>query len=473
MSWSGQERYRIEVDNAKGQTVRFSLWSQASSFEPVAFLPITGYRFRFKLSKFGFGALNTDVTIDLTDTEGGAFAAIFSENTRQEWGLRITVDGDEFFWGFPDFQQLRRDKFKQGRPKLRIKFYNPLQYAQNVRYYSDQIQTQLSDFDGTQGTEVPNDYILFTRFFREVAFKNFFDTDTLYTTHNWESQVIRFTPASMPDADVLLNELFFNTQFLPDEDGSVADAVTLISRAFNFRIGWSIDRQGIAFWKMNTGRNDFDTQGSFAINRVLDTSFNVDSGRVLIYDADQQASAAKHPVIEESKITRTRPPSESEEAPYSSITYEEPTDDIFTADNPDSDINAPLYEDFEGRPIPFDGDQASTGGDQLLRITQSGTDAVLSQPNRFADPDQDTFDDGVPLSMAKLNRINAIAHLVWRQFTRQNLRFSYDGFLDPMRNHATDFDNNVYILYEGEYDLIRAETLVNKSISIYADPQLS
>jgi hypothetical protein len=64
-----------------------------------------------------------------------------------------------------------------------------------------------------------------------------------------------------------------------------------------------------------------------------------------------------------------------------------------------------------------------------------------------------------------LTRNVAQSLMRFREKPRDNDKFAYNGILDPMRNHKTDFNDNIYVLVQGEWDLFNDVTQVTRSIS--------
>jgi len=477
MSWTGERRYSQDFDSANGQTIRIAIHEKDLATPSSEFLPVYGYRFRFNLSRFGFGILNSELTLDILDTANDLFYNLFNNTLRQDYGLRITSGSDELFWGFADFQKIRRIRFRNNEKGVRITFYNPFQYQQNIRYFSTGVQARLDNYIGEQGNQVPSFKLRFMLFFQDVIFSDF-RASKIESLHDWTSQVIR--SGLLPTDQNLLNEMYYNYKlaFEDDPDISLADVVTLISRSFWFRIGWSIRNQAINMYKIDNGRVN-QTYNGVEIKPDL---VNVQSGRVFINDTEPITDRAL-PVLLEANITRTiREVEQRDVNPYAEIRYTRKGDETtnpldsndYTAINPDPDIDSFLYDTFNSREMPFNPtEQTSQDPTKLNIITTSGTNVTLNEPNRFIDPDYIYPPAGPGISPLDITILQAELHMLWRKRVRADLRFSYRGFLDPMENYLTDFDDSAYIIVRGEYDLIRGETIVQESISLFETDDIS
>lgn len=116
--------YQQSWEDALGNTVTVSIEEKGvSDASPVPFLPIYGYRFRFNLSRFGIGVLNTSFRIDILDSESEIFYNLFNNQLRDRYALRVVVAGSELFFGFPDWEQIRRRPFESGRRGISVTFF--------------------------------------------------------------------------------------------------------------------------------------------------------------------------------------------------------------------------------------------------------------------------------------------------------------------------------------------------------------
>ena len=225
--------YKITTKGADGFDLTFSI-KEKDGTEPatVPKLPIYGADFSFNMSRYGFGLLNTKVTLDILDD--GTFYSLFNNNLRNDIGLEIThEDIGELFWGFADLQQLRRILFETGKNGIRVVFYNPSSYMQRIGYNTPEVASAVDDlavsFSGQR-------YIYFADYFVNVAFRDYQNPEETCIIHRWVPQVGRLVNPSLPDR-CMFNELTFKQAAFADEDVTVADTMGQMSRSFYYRYG--------------------------------------------------------------------------------------------------------------------------------------------------------------------------------------------------------------------------------------------
>jgi hypothetical protein len=451
--------YEIESKNAAADTIIFRLKEKSAGVvDPMPVLPLYGYKFTFNQSRYGLGLLNTKVVVDLLDD--GTIYDLFNNSLRNDIGLEIeSEDIGQLFWGFADLQQLERVLFEPGKRGVRIVFYNPCSWTQNIGYYTPAVQNELADLGIIEGiTQTP--FIWFTDYFVSTAFKDFENANNAVFSHRFEPQRSRFTGALMPDF-LLFNELALHRETFPDNI-SIADTIAQISRSFFFRYGWSITHQAPFVGQLDIGFDD----GEYNIRQLKTPKINV-GDTYFLYDIDSTDDISL-PVLEKNKFLQEV--TALDVPPYISVTYNRVGPDrtspngglnTFTQDNPDF-TDPFLYDSYRSSgQIPFDPG-ADSGDHRLLSLTVSGTDPVLASANGFLE-----FTRFPAAAAQDLPSINALLHMLIRQDVHKNLKGVYRGLLDPLIPHLTDFDDNAYIIVRGEYDLIRETTIIQESITIF------
>jgi hypothetical protein len=431
---------RIQFTNALGQVITFDLERKGATEASVLF-PVSGYRFRWNFSRFSFGGLNQIVTLDIVD-EDDEFFNLFNSNDRQDVRIKILVDGNELFRGYPDYQQVTKFKYQEGKKEFTVTFYNSLAFLNRVRWDSQRVLDAFANFPD-DGTSLAT---RFHRFFRDLVFAEY--DDLIYYTYNWTHQV---SAASMPDADFqLFNQMWFRRAAF--EDTNVTDVMNLISRSFWFRYGYSYFFQAPHICKIDTGFN----LDSYTTSEVTDAVSS--SGGFFVNECDNFAlEVDDFYTLDENLIDKfDLEPTESDEEPYSEIKYIRSGDVDFEIENPV--FKSILLDDFVGNVIPFDPTSAAAD-DSLAVLGLSGATIVSTQPNGFADPNFD------PADFMDLPEINAKLHMRWREIIRPNNVFSYQGILDPTLNYRLNLQT--IALVRGEYDLMKGTTIVGESIALH------
>ena len=443
----------------------FELWEEgAAEPDPMPKFPVYGYRLRFNFSRFGFGVLNSSLTLDIVDDENGTFYDKFNNVLRNKYGARITVDGKEIFWGFPDKQQISRRIFATGIRGLRVIFYNPIQYLQQISYDFADIYEALKSTLANSGTSLISaaneDLIRYGRFFQDTVFRNFL-TDEFTVVHafipgtSWDSQIAL-------DNRQIFNGSFFDRRIYAGKNLSVAEVFNSTIRYFWCRAGYSITDQAPSIYQM-------DMKGGFDVCRFGDViplrpnDWEPDPGDPgdfpfgFINEITRTAAPAL-PELEREKFLRGT--TASDENPYSEVTYTSPETE-FTATNPN--IADPfLSERFGPFEIVSDASDTSNDPERMRMFSVVGTTGTLVRPLRFFDLQSDPS----AVNVWPHPRLIAQLHADWRNEVRINIKGTYNEILDPMRNYSTDFDANTYIITRGEYDVFREQTTIIESISI-------
>lgn len=460
--------YNITNKTADGFAVSFRLKKKgATEPSPIPKLPLYGYRFTFNLSKFGLGLLNSKVTVDLLDDELDTFYNLFNNNLRNNIGLEIIhEDIGELFWGFADFQQLERILFEDNKRGIRVVFYNPSSLMQNIGYYTPPIQAELETSLGIISDGVQTNLIWFADYFVNVAFRDYQNAVNTSLIHRWIPQRSRFTGAMMP-AEARFNEMAFSRLAFEDENITVADTMGIISRTFFFRYGWSITHQSPAVVQLDTG---FD-EDKYDLRQLKTPKIDVSTRTVdgfFIYDIDAD-NDIELPIIQKNRLQRQV--RALDVPPYISTTYSRVGADGLivpaqqasrTIENPNPDFTDPfLFGTYVAEQSPFNS-FTDTGTSQVIALTVSGTNSVLTNANGYLD--FTAFPNEFAQSSASMN---ARLHMNIRKDIQKNIKAVYKGILDPLIPHKTDFDDNAYIIVRGEYDLLRGETIIQESISLF------
>lgn len=460
---------QISFVNAKGKTVRILLEKEGASFSNQKF-PVTGYRFRWQLSEFGFGGLNQIVTLDIFDD--GELFDILRDGRRQDVQIRILIGDKELFRGFPDYEQLKRFPKRSERREFQAVFYNPVGFKTEITFNEQVTLDVVNENTGFLSDVVVNFFggsyrisTLIRSLLREYG-KN------LLTNHDWTQQENSFVPSG--NVFNLYNQTWVNTVFAREiEKGLMfTETCNIVSRSFWFRFGWSYKHQAPLAIKMTGGFNgeyqlvelgNLIVAGTGQANNddfIIDTEVRINE--TIVHSPNYQVEE-----IDDNKLNFINDEVEEKDIqPYLSTTYERDGEERenrpieFTQTNPDDSI---LADSFTYDEIPFDivEDGFSSLGDPVpTRVyTLSGSEADIRVPPPLGYSRGGIFYD--------LTEINAREHMDIRQDKGLNRSFAYTEILDPMIPYI--WDNHVWLFWRGEYDLFREETVVKDSIGISGD----
>ena len=455
---------QIEFVNAKGNTVRIILESETGALSNQKF-EVTGIRFRWELSEFGFGGLNQIVTLDIFDD--GIVFDLLATGRRQDVRIRIFINDKEIFRGFPDYEQLKRFPKRQEKREFQAVFYNVVGFK-NEMSYNDQIQRTILDGGFTRDFSInffgnsSRIATIFNSLFQEYD-KN------LLVNHDWESQQSDFVLTGQTYN--VLNQTYLNTNFaFPQfDDLTFTELCNIVSRSFFFRYGYSYKHQAPLLSKITMG---FD--GSYQIIElgdeimvgigeagtdgfILDT--NIFLNDTIVHTPDYSVE-----VLDDFKINFLNEDVEqSEVEPYMAITYERNGEEhenrpiVFTQPNPDDTILADSFRyDLINHDANDDSFAGLSGGGlyRMFVLTESGGFLLVQPPLGFRDIEIGGFMD--------LTEIMAKSHMTLRSETNKNRSFVYKEILDPMIPYI--WDNRIWHLWRGEYDLFSEETIVKDSI---------
>ena len=445
--------YQQSWVDASGNDIVVSIEEKSiSEVAPIPLLPIYGYRFRFNLSRFGIGVLNTSFRIDILDESAETFYNLFNNSLRDRYALRVTVAGNEIFFGFPDWEQIQRKPFEDGRSGISVTFYNPLMWFKNIGYYEAGYNQILAD--ATPGTgQVPAVFARLMDIFNSVLFeKHGLSGNVLKIGHRLETEnAVNAGLMGATGTLTLFNALYTSSDIFP-EGINVADIAVQIANSFYVRMGWSYNAQLPSVIQIDAGA-DGGATAEYTSVVITDSvvSYGADNFTVNESLGDVVSPA---PVIEQGLIVKPQP-RQRDILPYSTVQYQQQG---ITSTVSNDLISEPYaYPTYRGPSIDFDPNSAAS-----VRVI-SGTDSanfLFPLPGRFKDP-------GLDDTLYELSGLLARLKLRQRSIIRPDFSFTYRGYLDPMENHITDFDNNAYIIVRGEYDLIRGETIVQESISIF------
>jgi hypothetical protein len=449
--------------NAGGVSVEIELREKdATEPDPILLFPVIGYKLRFKFSdNNGLGFLNTELTLDILDDSTDTYFNIFNGATRSYYGICIKRDDKIIFWGFPDFQSLKRIKFESRKKAIQVKFYTPIQFSKKIRY--QRIRSLLA---GVNEGSVPNSN--YTRFntLLKFVFADYL-TDEFEIIARIDALNGQGTGLDGLTDPCLFNTIYFRRNTLDniDFDISYVNFVKLICEIFYLRWGFSLTSEKPCFYSHHAGWRD----GTQRISLVKPDLINVDSGRAFVNDVVNSTVAL--PVINKNNLLESV--QSVDVNPLLSVTYNREGGDYdpsnpdfagsaknYTIDNPD--LSDPrFYDEFEGSLIPFDPySTVLTNPETVERIRKVGTSNVFATIlNRVNDNELSTviFQDLTKNVADSLMRL--------RQGIRNNDTFEHKGILDPMRNHLTDYDDNIVVLVEGEWNLERDTTIVKRSIT--------
>lgn len=441
--------YSISTEDAQGNTVEYQLLEKGVA-AGSGFFPITGSKLRFSLSRFGVGILNSQLTLDIVDDASGTFYDIFNNQLRDKYAVRVLVAGNEIFRGISDWQQIKRFPYKQGKNQIQVVFYNPLMWYRDIGYYESGYDTILAGLT-PDTADVPAQFCRFADIFNSLLFAQYgLSGDVLKVAHGFRCENdINTGILGQTGSEVLFNVLHTSANIF-DEGINVSDIAVQIANTFGVRIGWSYNAALPMVAKNDLGRNG--STYDFAV--LNDTTKMIYNGNYKVNETNGEESATL-PEIEESKIVRQDfEPVAEDILAYGTVRYIEPNRE-FSLDNPNyMDIYA--LPTFSAPSIQFNPDDSAS-----LRIL-SGTGSsnpTFPLPGKFRDPE---FDN----TLYFISELMARLRMDWRGDQRRNFKFHYLGYLDPMENYTTDFDDNVYIITKGEYDLIKGVTIVKDSTSI-------
>ena len=439
----------ITTEDAQGNTVVYQLLEKSVS-AGSGFFPITGAKLLFSLSRFGVGILNSQLTLDIQDDESGTFYDLFNNQLRDKYAVRILINGTELFRGIADWQQIRRFPYKEGKSEIRVVFYNPLMWYKDIGYYEAGYDTILAELTPSTPSVTPQ-FCRFADIFNSLLFAQYgLSGDLLKVAHGFRCENdINTGILGQTGSEVLFNVLHTASNIF--EAGiSVSDIAVQIANTFGVRIGWSFNAGLPMVAKNDLGRNG--SSYNFAVLNDTTKMIYNDNYKVNETNGEQSASL---PQIQKSKIVRQdAEPVVQDILPYGAIKYTEPNRE-YRFDNPN-------YSDVYGLPtfnapaIQFDADDSAS----LRLLSGTGSSApTFPRPGKFRDPD---FDN----TLYFISELMARLRMDWRGEQRRNFKFHYQGYLDPMENYTTDFDDNVYIITKGEYDLTKGVTIVKDSTSI-------
>ena len=463
----------IETPSAKRNPVTFELWERgAATANPMPKFPVYGYRLRFNFSQFGFGVLNSSLTLDIVDTDTDLYYSKFNNVLRNLYGVRITVDGKEVFWGFPDKQQITRRIFATGIRGVRVVFYNPIQYLQQIEYDNPLIYDALKSTVANSGTALSpsaeEDLIRYGRFFQDFVFADFLQSPSFTPITKQPFTVVHnFIPGVSWDSEIALdnqqifNGLFFDRRIYENSGLSVAEVFNSVIRYMWCRAGYSITDQAPCIYQMDEkGTADIAKFGEVIPLRPNTWVPNPFDPSDLPFGFINEITRSSYTLPELKREKFLRGTTATDVNPYREVTYFNPAES-FTAIN--ANIPDPFLADRFG-PFEIVSDAAEAGNvpERLRMFSVTGTTGVLVAPLRFFDLQSDPS----AVNVWPHPRLIANLHADWRNDVRVDLRGTYDGILDPMRNYSTDFDANTYIITRGEYDVFREQTTIIDSISI-------
>ena len=450
---------QIEFVNAKGNTVRIILESETGDLSNQKF-EVTGIRFRWELSEFGFGGLNQIVTLDIFDD--GIVFDLLAAGRRQDVRIRIFINDKEIFRGFPDYDQLRRFPKRQEKREFQAVFYNPIAFKKEM-VWQDQLNRTGAGFETEVFLTVPSGTVRFA-----AIFDSLFDeyNKRLLTSHNWEQEQSSFQGSN---AYNLFNQTYISQTFANDFGflrQGFTDVINRLSRSFWFRYGYSYKHQQPLVIQVNAG---FD--GEYTLTEL--------GGLVFIGTTDEPFTTPKDVYINETILQVPNFTVESlddfklnflnedttqrDVESYVAITYGRGGEDYanrlaeFTQANPDDTL---LTDSFFYSDVAVDINE-EVGAPQfhyMFTLDEDSGSIKLPSPKGFKDTEiEDKFMD--------LTEIMAKSHMTLRSETNKNRSFVYKEILDPMIPYI--WDNRIWHLWRGEYDLFSEETIVKDSIGYF------
>lgn len=453
----------ISTINYKGNTLSFELLKEgATEPDPVPKFPVFGYRFEFQFSQYGRGYLNRFVTLDILDDESETFFNLFNGTIRNDLGVAIKLNSNVLFWGLADFQSLKKLEFRDEKRPVQIKFYTPVQFNNRLKLYDAEVQSAIAAVN--EGSIVNAQ---FTRFFTlfEYVFAN-------HLTNNFEFTAVidglNGDGAGWVTNSALFNNIYFRRNVMSDLDAEITlnDYASLLCTIFYLRWGFSITTGLPSIYSMHTGY----LSGNQRVGLVESTKINVDSGRAFVNTVTNTTTAL--PVIEKNRILNNA--SSKDENPLASVTYEREGEEYdpsnpdfagsaktFRENNPNlTDVR--FYDNYVGDTVPFDPYESDLSKKTaVIRLRKIGTGNVFDTIlNRWNDAELSA------IIFQDFTRNLAQSYMRFREEPRKNLNIVYDGLLDPMRNYTTDFDDSIYCIVRGTYDLMLEQTNVSDSIAI-------
>jgi hypothetical protein len=213
-----EQTHIITSKNAEGKDVSFQLVQDGASFSSDT-LPLYGYKLQFRLSRFGFGALNRTLTVTLLDTDDDFFLKLFTNQLRDDIRMNVIVDGKVFFTGFADYQQITAKRFVDNKKGVQIVFIDLFQALTKVNFNSPQIRDILISFNNSPRWTGDLTLKSFDQILREIIFVNYIDVfpsvtpepDRLLYISDWVGEnPVTQTRGNSTDGNERTSEVVYN-----------------------------------------------------------------------------------------------------------------------------------------------------------------------------------------------------------------------------------------------------------------------